>query len=578
MAKWNELLNKRGASADGAGRPGAQSSFVVSRSIGDDADEGQRADVVIKGPASLARLLLELDEQWPILRFLGFGFYYAWIWLCYSSGMLVPSTGAAPGWENTTFVMYLLSTTALSVSLILAAVFEKLSTRVIASNRAVLALGILAAAATWMVRSFAPAGATNPLFMAGCVLTGVGTSGVALRLGSVYSKVGSRRALMYTACSFVLAAALYFAVVGMPGEVGPVLMALLPVVAVTFTMTVADTVDAPAIRPDDARDSYELPRGFTLRLVVGIAVFSAIAGVTQGYSALKSPETSLGANGSAIVLGMGLVALVVYTLAAARGENFDYARLYYPIILLLVAGLLIAPLLGSGSSPFGAVFVGVAYACFIMMVWCLLAQTAYSTGISATRVYGVGRGASAAGTTIGWAVGLALVNSGDFNAMVSMSIASVFVLLMMALFVLNDATIGSVLRTEHVLDITRMPAEGPQASAEPLASDSEGLDKIAPPADEEAWDTPEDDADEETGERRKGAWARKCDAVCDAYRLSERERDVLYLLAKGRSIGYIAEYLHVSFNTSKSHVRHVYVKTGVHTRQELLDLVEKIEV
>lgn len=31
----------------------------------------------------------------------------------------------------------------------------------------------------------------------------------------------------------------------------------------------------------------------------------------------------------------------------------------------------------------------------------------------------------------------------------------------------------------------------------------------------------------------------------------------------------------ISFNTAKSHIRNVYVKIGVHTRQELLDLIEQ---
>ena len=45
--------------------------------------------------------------------------------------------------------------------------------------------------------------------------------------------------------------------------------------------------------------------------------------------------------------------------------------------------------------------------------------------------------------------------------------------------------------------------------------------------------------------------------------------------AKGRTNAFIADELGVSFNTAKSHIRHVYVKIGVHTKSELLDLVEQ---
>ena len=37
---------------------------------------------------SASRLLEDLDEQWPSMKFLGFGAYYAWIFLCYNSDVL----------------------------------------------------------------------------------------------------------------------------------------------------------------------------------------------------------------------------------------------------------------------------------------------------------------------------------------------------------------------------------------------------------------------------------------------------------------------------------------------------------
>lgn len=61
------------------------------------------------------------------------------------------------------------------------------------------------------------------------------------------------------------------------------------------------------------------------------------------------------------------------------------------------------------------------------------------------------------------------------------------------------------------------------------------------------------------------------------YFLTEREAGVLGLLLAGRSAPYIAEQLCVSQNTVKTHVRHIYAKLDIHTRQELLDLVQKQE-
>ncbi len=65
-----------------------------------------------------------------------------------------------------------------------------------------------------------------------------------------------------------------------------------------------------------------------------------------------------------------------------------------------------------------------------------------------------------------------------------------------------------------------------------------------------------------------------CDAVASEFGLSAREREVLAFLARGRTQPYIREALLLSKNTVSSHVQHIYAKLGVHSKQELIDLVE----
>lgn len=67
-----------------------------------------------------------------------------------------------------------------------------------------------------------------------------------------------------------------------------------------------------------------------------------------------------------------------------------------------------------------------------------------------------------------------------------------------------------------------------------------------------------------------------CTQAGAQFSLTPREVEVLMLLSRGRSGPYIQEKLCVSYNTVKAHVKHIYQKTGVHTQQELIDLVENI--
>jgi DNA-binding NarL/FixJ family response regulator len=62
------------------------------------------------------------------------------------------------------------------------------------------------------------------------------------------------------------------------------------------------------------------------------------------------------------------------------------------------------------------------------------------------------------------------------------------------------------------------------------------------------------------------AWSSQRRAVVDA--LTEREREVLKLIAQGRSNGEIAADLHISPDTVKTHVKHVFNKLGVRDRAQ----------
>ena len=57
------------------------------------------------------------------------------------------------------------------------------------------------------------------------------------------------------------------------------------------------------------------------------------------------------------------------------------------------------------------------------------------------------------------------------------------------------------------------------------------------------------------------------------YGLSQRELEILDLFAQGRSANWIADNLTISKNTVRSHLRAIYTKLDVHTRQELLDFL-----
>lgn len=530
------------------------------------------------------RLGMTIEEQWPALKLVGFGFYYAWIWVSYNSNVLVFPSAASDLPPDTISLTYLVSTLALGVALVVLSLMRGLTSRLVGSNLFLIAIAVvvgLATGATYISSSWG-AGA-NLYLISSAALTGVGTSFIVLRFGVVYSKVPAREAAMYTAASFVFAAMIYFMAVGLPDPVSIVFTAFLPILAVASTLTNAEWSS------EDEKPRPEGPsslRGFFVRLLVAVAVFSVVVGVSRGFSMPHSSISSLNDDGALIIFCTAIVAAVLFAVIGLLRRQFDVSRLYYPIIIVVAACILVTPLVG--GTGFGGQFVTAAYNCFMLVIWCLLAYVAYSSCLSPILVFGLGRGASALGTTLGWLGGLEIVRSqGDGSLSLEViSVAMVFALLVVSMLVLNDRLIGDALRPEggprgcgaDVVSAKRatMVFEESGNDEGDVARDGEDGRSDGPGHGEDGdsfSDAALDDAAEEG--RRPGHYRVRCDAVAERYGLSPRERDVFELLVRGRSIDYIAQNLTISFNTAKSHIRHIYVKADVHSRQELIDLIDR---
>lgn len=68
----------------------------------------------------------------------------------------------------------------------------------------------------------------------------------------------------------------------------------------------------------------------------------------------------------------------------------------------------------------------------------------------------------------------------------------------------------------------------------------------------------------------------RCSLLSEKCELSPREKEILVFLAQGRSGPYIQEELCIAKSTVKTHVRHIYEKVGVTSRQELLDTLQRM--
>lgn len=72
---------------------------------------------------------------------------------------------------------------------------------------------------------------------------------------------------------------------------------------------------------------------------------------------------------------------------------------------------------------------------------------------------------------------------------------------------------------------------------------------------------------------RKQELVDRCELLAKRFGLTSRETEVLILLAQRKTVGMIERELYIANGTAKAHVRHVYQKFDIHSREELFDLL-----
>lgn len=82
-----------------------------------------------------------------------------------------------------------------------------------------------------------------------------------------------------------------------------------------------------------------------------------------------------------------------------------------------------------------------------------------------------------------------------------------------------------------------------------------------------------DDAEQQVGL----TFEQSCLVLAEQQRLTKRECEIVVLMARGKDKQAIAEKLFISEGTVKVHARNIYQKLGIHSKQELIALVEKTE-
>ena len=388
---------------------------------------------------------------------------------------------------------------------------------------------------------FAAAALDSPvLAISGACLRAVSGCAGTVYLAFSLIGLGLRRSIVVAVCASLLKY-LWMALLWPASTLArsAVFVALVVAVPLLLWLLARPMLREPAVGAPAADLSVTNPLSFlpfTSKLFVAILLFRAGLGFAITYGSVDSyPQPT--------ILAFGVFAVVALVCLARRSTSLD--TFYAIAFALVLAGLLFVPwvtamgagvgvLAGSLSNMLleaGSGVIGIA-------VWLMVAALGGRNLRGALPMVLVVGAANSLGTEVGALSG----HAQNYLAAVDPGVGILF----MTGITLTFALYNFLLARGFSFDAT-------VAEVQPVHEVAE--------VDERDERLPDID--------------RACERLVAERGLTARESQVLALLARGRNAAYIQESLTLSRNTVKSYVARVYGKLGVHSHQELIDLVER---
>ena len=496
------------------------------------------------------------------LRHLGYGLYWMWTMLCFQSTVAFLPFGSALDVllaSHGEFFVFSLVSTVLAHPLwaLVLARRPQLCRQAPWLSAAVTTISIA-------LLGFAAGSAPWTLGLLG-VTSGVASAMLDVRwlqtLGGLEPE-RSGRAVCLSICIAVLGY-LAFAFVGRLSPVlCLVLLAILPLASSACLAACCKAgeglLDATQVQRAH-RDARQIA-GSLLWSVLGSLAFFFVLGCVQGIASARAEFNSL----HAILLTCELVAVALMYVALRRRRRIEVSHLYALVMVLVSAGFLALPVVMQSQTQAGllaaTVLVNVGTMIIDVVVMCAITHAAFEWRTSGGIVGGMARGVTVGVMALGHIAGNCLADS-LWSGSVDMIM---FVIVITYLLILCCSLYLSHVRGAKADEALMFGGDAPAAAGRPV----EGEDEPEPDAPGE--DTPAQ-GEEAPAE---DPYDKRVEAVALAHHLSRRETEVFALIARGRSVPFIAEALVISENTVRSHARRIYDKLGVHSKQELLSMVE----
>lgn len=457
-----------------------------------------------------------------ILIFIGLGFYWAWLYYSLFSAELFHTATDTQATVQTT---QMLSFVGYVLVMLISTLFWRAWIQKLSGFSGFLFPALASLGTALMV--FGNTGseiANMTMVIAGGVLTGLGTGFLLLMWGQLFISTQPEQAPLRIVSALVFSVLVFFSLRYLPIVAVSVLCSLLPLFswlgcALAFRASLPPDADGRRLaEPEAAQPGTKTRCPLKLGLVLGAV------GLVYGWiMGLNIHVHGIG-NQSLVIVGVNsCLALVVLAYFLITRKNIG-SSLAYSAVLPVLGTALVALGLSGIDDMLVFVLCRAGYSLLDILIWLQLPRAFIHT--HSVRLFSFSRlcldGCALLGMALSRCFISAQTESGFFRIELLIVAALLFAILTVTLTRRNIESSWDLLPTLKAV-------------------------------------------------RRFG---NACDAIAEEYRLTEREREIMVLVAHGRSASYIADKLFIKLNTVQTHTKNFYRKLKIHSRQELLSLIE----
>lgn len=390
---------------------------------------------------------------------------------------------------------------------------------------------------------------------AGGFVSALGSAVFTVLWGRRYASFDMARIERMAAASLILSFACYAALIVSPRPLAMLFIYCLPfcsaacLVAGESTSAIAGEKQSAAAFPNKVAATESLGNlnvaGF-MRLGLGVIGATTVVSLFWSFAnngIVPIPDGMLTLSLLSGLLVAALIEVYVYRFS----QSLNLGTLYRWVLPLIAAAFSLTLFGGFMPAICAALLVNATQALLNLTTFVYFAELSKRTGASAVRVFGLGRFFLESGFLVGMVLFPAIEELGQrigfYQGALFIALTGFIVLVMFSI-----------------------------ASQDRLAFALEGAEENG--AEGKTLKTQDDhEAAREPNDTNSGFFNAVCDQVADQFGLTKREREILPLLAQGYSLPFIRNELYISQSTIDTHVRHIYKKMDIHSKEELITYV-----